>query len=101
MAGLELALSSIFVVVPRLSKRIWFFQNGDFRMLIILPFPDATLASVDEKLKTKDLSEVLKELYSTEVDVSLPRFKIESELDLEGALKEVASKKLPKKPIII
>ncbi|CAB0013800.1 unnamed protein product [Nesidiocoris tenuis] len=65
------------------------YENGDFRMLIILPFPDATLASVDEKLKTKDLSEVLKELYSTEVDVSLPRFKIESELDLEGALKEL------------
>jgi serine protease inhibitor len=60
-------------------------------MVIILPNKKNGLALVEEMLLTTEISELLKETDSTDIELYLPKFKIETTLDLEKALGTVCS----------
>jgi len=58
-------------------------------MLVILPNQRDGLKNLENSLKTVDLTELTKRMYSTEVQVFLPKFKIEFELNMNDVLKKV------------
>lgn len=67
-------------------------------MLLILPRRNATLAQVFENLRDFNIATINHELHKydntndydeTEIELSLPRFKIESDLELRTVLEEV------------
>jgi serine protease inhibitor len=58
-------------------------------MVIILPNKKTGLAALEEKLATMQLSELLQRASNTEVEVYLPKFKVETTLDLEQHLSKV------------
>jgi len=65
------------------------YKDSDMSMLIMLPNSKTGLSKLEADLKTVDISELKKEMYKTEVDVSIPKFKIEFELSLVDALKKM------------
>jgi serpin B len=62
------------------------YKDSDITMLIILPNSKTGLPALESKLKTANFDEISKGLYSQEVNVELPKFKIETELDLKDTL---------------
>lgn len=58
-------------------------------MFIILPNKKTGLAKLETALKDVDIHELSKSMFRSEVEVSLPKFKIEFEISLVKALKEV------------
>lgn len=58
-------------------------------MLIILPNERDGLKDVENKLNEIDLNDMSSKMYSQEVTVSLPKFKIEFDIVLNDNLKEV------------
>lgn len=65
------------------------FNDTDITMLIILPNKKEGLSALESKLHTIDLNEITSQMYSQEVIVSLPKFKIEYEISLNDVLKKV------------
>lgn len=65
------------------------YKDSDMSMLIILPNSKTGLSGLEEKLKTVDLADLTQKMYSTEVSVSLPKFKIEFQVSLPDVLKKV------------
>jgi len=62
------------------------YKDSDITMLIILPNSKTGLPALESKLKTVNFGDITKNLYSQEVNVELPKFKIETELDLKDTL---------------
>jgi len=60
-------------------------------LVIILPKKKTGLAELEKQLATKQLKELLERSKNTEVDVYLPKFKVETTLDLEDHLSKVKS----------
>lgn len=67
------------------------YKDSDITMLIILPNSKTGLPALEAKLKNTNFDEITKNLYSQEVNVELPKFKIETELDLKDTLTNVRS----------
>lgn len=67
------------------------FNDTDITMLIILPNKKEGLSDLESKLHTIDLSAMTSVMYSQEVIVTLPKFKIEYEISLNDVLKKVIS----------
>lgn len=65
------------------------FNNSNFMFVVILPNTRDGLPALEMKLTNYDLKEITKLMHITEVDVTLPKFKIDFELDLNDILKEV------------
>lgn len=65
------------------------YAKSDISFLVILPNKRTGLSALENSLKNYDLSEVSKNLYSQEVDVTLPKFKIEFKIELKEALEKV------------
>ncbi|XP_061394172.1 serine protease inhibitor 42Dd [Musca vetustissima] len=65
------------------------YENSDLSMLIILPNKVDGLAKLEEKLKGVDLNEISSKLETEDVDVMLPRFRIEFDIDLKEPLKKM------------
>jgi serpin B len=65
------------------------YKDSDISMLIILPNSKTGLSALEGKLNTFDLGEVCSKLYSQEVNVELPKFKIEFDIELNEPLKKV------------
>jgi serpin B len=63
-------------------------------MVIILPNKKTGLKELEEKLATKELSELMQRAKNTEVEVYLPKFKVESSLDLKPHLENVNQRKM-------
>jgi len=64
--------------------------EGDFSMLIIMPFVAETLPDVEKKLNDRLIRSEMKNLESSPgmgPEIYMPRFKIEYEIDLEESLK--------------
>lgn len=59
-------------------------------MVFVLPDKRDGLAEVECKLSNTNLSELHKKLREVEVEVSIPRFKLEESLDLVNTLREVS-----------
>ncbi|XP_064108706.1 leukocyte elastase inhibitor A-like isoform X1 [Macrobrachium nipponense] len=58
------------------------YQGSRLSMVIVLPNERDGLAALEEKLATADLNELDKRMYNVEVEVTLPKFKLEESLDL-------------------
>lgn len=65
------------------------YENRNIRMLIILPNQRNGIKALESKLANIDITTLTNGLYSTEVNVALPRFKIESTIELDDVLKQV------------
>jgi serpin B len=68
------------------------YKDSDISMLIILPNDRNGLSALENKLSTVDLGEISSKMYSQEVNVELPKFKIEFDIELNEPLQKVARK---------
>jgi serpin B len=65
------------------------YNNSDISMLIILPNSRTGLSALEGKLNTIDLGEISNSLYKQEVNVEIPKFKIEFDIQLNEPLQKV------------
>lgn len=72
------------------------YKDSDITMLIILPNSRTGLSALEGKLNTIDLGDLTKNMYSQEVNVEIPKFKIEFDIELNDPLTKVRSKELIK-----
>ncbi|KAK9720993.1 Serpin (serine protease inhibitor) [Popillia japonica] len=68
------------------------YKNQDLSLMIILPKSKTGIGALEKKLVTKDLSALSRSLHKVEVILSLPKFKIETTIELNDPLKEVSHK---------
>lgn len=69
------------------------YENREVSMVIVLPNQRNGLKALEGKLASTDITTVVQNLYNAEVNVALPKFRIESTIPLKDALKEVNFKK--------
>lgn len=67
------------------------YKDSDISMLIILPNTKTGLSALEGKLNTIDLADISSNLYSQEVNVEIPKFKIEFDIELNEPLQKVSS----------
>ncbi|XP_064212921.1 serine protease inhibitor 3/4 isoform X4 [Tribolium castaneum] len=65
------------------------YTNENLSMVIILPNQRNGIGELEKKLENYNLSEITTNMWNTEVNVALPKFKIEQTIDLEEALKKL------------
>lgn len=65
------------------------YENSDLSMLIILPNQVDGLAALEKKIATIDLNEISSRLELEDVEVMIPRFKIEYDLDMKEPLQQL------------
>ncbi|VDN41370.1 unnamed protein product [Gongylonema pulchrum] len=65
------------------------YSGGQTQMLIILPQQRFGLADVEQKLTGKKLLSYVQQSHDAEVEVELPRFKLEKRLELVEALQKL------------
>lgn len=65
------------------------YKDSDLSMLIILPNARNGLKELRTKLKFTSLQYIIDNLYSTKVIVSMPKFKAEFDVELNGILEKV------------
>jgi len=65
------------------------YNNSDISFLVILPNKKDGLAALESKLQDIDLNVLTSKLYKQEVNVKLPKFKIESSFKLKDILTEL------------
>lgn len=69
------------------------YANSNFAFVIILPNYRTELAALESKLKHYDLMKDFKKfgnIFGEEIDVKIPKFKIEYEANLNKALQNVS-----------
>lgn len=66
------------------------YKDSDISMLIILPNSRTGLSALEGKLNQVDLGEISSKLYSQEVNVEIPKFKIEFDINLNEPLQKVS-----------
>lgn len=67
------------------------YKDSDISMMIILPNTKTGLSALEAKLNQINFSEVSKSLWSQEVNVEIPKFKIEFDIELNDPLKKVSN----------
>lgn len=67
------------------------YNNSDISFWILLPNQRDGLAALESKLQTVNWDELNDNLFKTEVNVKIPKFKIESEFKLKDALEQVSN----------
>lgn len=65
------------------------YKDSDISMLIILPNTKTGLSALEAQLNTIDLAEISSKMHSQEVNVEIPKFKIEFKIELNDPLKKV------------
>ena len=65
------------------------YENTNAVMIILLPDEDYSLPQMRDNLSIQSLNQLIKSLHSVTVDLSLPKFKIESTFDLIPSLKSI------------
>ena len=65
------------------------YKDSDITMMIILPNKRTGLSELEKKLGTIDFSEMSSRMYSQEVNVEIPKFKIEFDVKLNEPLTKV------------
>ncbi|XP_028157724.1 antichymotrypsin-2-like isoform X6 [Ostrinia furnacalis] len=72
-----------------------YYEGGDSAFLIVLPNKVDGLAELEEKIKDPSaLAKAVENMYNTDVDVFLPKFKIETTIDLKDVLLKIGVTKL-------
>lgn len=69
------------------------YKNSDFSMLIILPNERNGIGYLESKLASVDIAGMVSNMQYSEVNVALPKFRIESTLMLNNILEEVRKTK--------
>jgi len=64
-------------------------QNNQYSMVVVLPNREDSLSDVEQKMKKMTLSRLLGTLKNSFVAVSIPKFKIEADFDLNKSLEKV------------
>lgn len=67
------------------------YAGSDISLLVILPSTRSGLSEVESKLKNFDLTQIHSHLHSREVELTLPKFKIEYSIELKDTLQKVVS----------
>ncbi|XP_072429461.1 antithrombin-III [Chiloscyllium punctatum] len=65
------------------------YKGDDVSMVLILPLAEATLTGVENQLTHEKIMGWLKQLTSTDVELSLPRFRVEDSFSLTDRLKQM------------
>lgn len=65
------------------------YNDSDISFLVLLPNKRTGLKDLEAKLKTINLADLTSNMYKSEVEVSLPKFRSEYEIELTEPLKEV------------
>lgn len=65
------------------------YKDSDITMMIILPNKRSGLADLENKLTSINICDLSKNMYDTEVNVEIPKFKIEFDIELNEPLKKV------------
>lgn len=65
------------------------YNDSDISFLILLPNKRTGLKDLEAKLKDVNLAELTNNMYKSEVEVSMPRFRTEYEVEMKDTLKEV------------
>ena len=65
------------------------YTNQNVSMVIILPRKRTGIEELEKKLVDVDLSTITQKVRQVEVEVSLPKFKIETTMDLKGVLEKM------------
>lgn len=66
------------------------YDRSQYSFVIVLPYSIFGLAEVESKLHNIDLQTIINRMRMDEVDVSIPKFKIEFDINLNQVLKEVS-----------
>ncbi|XP_076756700.1 serine protease inhibitor 3/4 isoform X3 [Xylocopa sonorina] len=74
-------LNARFIVIP--------YKGDELSMVIILPNKIDGLTEVEKKLQTVNLSNILNQGYEREVNLFLPKFKVESKIVLNSVLQKM------------
>ncbi|XP_018788510.1 PREDICTED: serine protease inhibitor 42Dd-like isoform X2 [Bactrocera latifrons] len=65
------------------------YKNSDLSMLVLLPNKVDGLAALEQKLTNADLNLVVERMRGADVDIILPKFRIEFEVDLKQPLQQL------------
>lgn len=65
------------------------YVDSDISFVVVLPNSREGLSVLEAKIKEYDLTKIAEQMYSQEVQVTLPKFKIEHEVNLNDVLKKV------------
>ncbi|XP_062134422.1 antichymotrypsin-2 isoform X11 [Drosophila sulfurigaster albostrigata] len=65
------------------------YKDSDWSLLILLPNRKTGLPQLERKLRRTQLSQIRKELYSTDVIVRLPKFKSEFKVELKNTFEQL------------
>lgn len=66
------------------------YANSNFSFVVILPNNRTGLTALEMQLKNYDLTKIQDQMRCREVSVTIPKFKVEFEINLNGALKNVS-----------
>ncbi len=70
------------------------YANPDYSMIIILPHISRGLDSMIRSIKPSDLYELVSNMYDDEVNIVLPKFKVDQQFELAGPLYSMGVKQL-------
>ncbi|XP_070491252.1 antitrypsin-like isoform X4 [Chironomus tepperi] len=70
------------------------YKDSDITMMIILPNKRDGLANLEKKLGSVDFGDMSNRMYSQEVNVEIPKFKIEFDIQLNEPLKKMGMTKM-------
>lgn len=65
------------------------YANSNFSFVIVLPNSRTGLSALESKLKNYDLAQITDTMHKQEVEVTIPKFKVEFEINLNEVLKKV------------
>lgn len=66
------------------------YENSDLSMLTVLPKRRTGLPQLEKKLRSTTLDKITEQLHNIEVDVKLPKFKSELQVELTEAFKQLS-----------
>lgn len=67
------------------------YARSSLAFVIVLPFNSIGLLELEAKLRNYDLASITQQMHPQKVDVTIPKFKIDFEIELNTVLKEVRS----------
>lgn len=69
------------------------YANSSFSFVIVLPHSRTGLSKLETKLKNYDLEKITSQMHQQEVEVKIPKFKTDFQINLNDALKKVRKMK--------